>query len=145
MSRSVGSAAVTSKETAIKGVPLFSSCSKRELALIARLTDEIDFPAGKDLMREGETGREFFIILGGTAEVRQGETVLATIGPGGFCGEMALIDRVPRTATVTARSPIDALVLAGEAFSGLRSDLPNMNSLVLDEMTARLRTDAANE
>ena len=128
---------MTSKETAIKGVPLFSSCSKRELALIARLTDEIDFPAGRDLMREGETGREFFIILSGTAEVHKGETVLATIGPGGFCGEMALIDRV------TARSPIDALVLLGEAFSGLRSELPNMNSLVLDEMTARLRADAA--
>ena len=69
---------MTPKETAIKGVPLFASCSKRELALIARYTDEIDFPAGKDLMREGETGREFFIILSGTADVRKGETVLAT-------------------------------------------------------------------
>jgi CRP/FNR family cyclic AMP-dependent transcriptional regulator len=133
---------VTSKEAAIKGVPLFSTCSKGEIALIARLADEIDFPAGKDLMREGETGREFFIILSGTAEVRKGETVITSIGPGGFCGELALIEHVPRTATVTASSPIDALVLTGQAFSSLRSQLPNMDSTVLDEMTARLRADA---
>jgi CRP-like cAMP-binding protein len=133
---------VTAKEDAIRGVPLFAGCSKDELALIARLTDEIDLPEGKDLMREGETGREFFIILDGTADVRRGGELLTTLGPGGFCGELALIENVPRTATVTATSPIDVLVLTREAFSGLRSRLPNMDSAVLDEMTARLSADA---
>jgi len=140
----VVSTAVTSKEAAIKGVPLFSNCSERELALIARLADEIDLPAGKDLMREGDRGREFFIILSGTAEVRKGDKLLTTIGAGGFCGELALIEHVPRTATVTATSPIDVLVLTGEAFSGLRSQLPNVNKVVLDEMAARLRADEAD-
>ncbi len=134
---------MTGKEAAIKGVPLFAECSKDELALIARLTDEIDLPQGKELMREGETGREFFIILDGTADVRRGGDLVTTLGPGGFCGELALVENVPRTATVTATSPIDVLVLTREAFSGLRSQLPNMNSAVLDEMTARLEADAA--
>ena len=133
---------MTAKEAAIQAVPLFADCSKDELALIARLTDEIDLPQGKELMREGETGREFFIILDGTADVRRKGALVTTLGPGGFCGELALIENVPRTATVTATSPIDVLVLTREAFSGLRSQLPNMNSAVLDEMTARLSADA---
>lgn len=133
---------MTSKEAAIKGVPLFAQCSKNEIELIAKLADEIDLPAGKTLMREGETGREFFIILDGTAEVTRGDEVLATLGPGGFCGEMALVDQVPRTATVTATSAIDVLVLTGQGFSSLRSRLPNMDRAVLDEITERARADA---
>lgn len=133
---------MTSKEAAIKGVPLFANCSKGEIGLIAKLADEIDLPAGKTLMREGETGREFFIILDGTAEVRRGDDVLATLGPGGFCGEMALVDQVPRMATVTATSAIDVLVLTGQAFSSLRSRLPNMDQTVLDEIAERARANA---
>lgn len=135
---------MASKEDAIKSVPLFASCSKGEVGLIAKLVDEIDLPAGKTLMREGETGREFFIILDGTAEVRRGDEVLATLGPGGFFGEMALVDNIPRTATVTATSPIDVLVLTGQAFSSLRSKLPNLDQTVLAEIEARVRANAAS-
>jgi CRP-like cAMP-binding protein len=135
-------ARMTSKEAAIKGVPLFAKCSKGEIELVAKLADEIDLPAGKTLMREGETGREFFIILDGTAEVRRGDELLATLGPGGFCGEMALVDQVPRMATVTATTPIDVLVLTGQGFSGLRGRLPNMDQTVLDEIAERVRANA---
>lgn len=133
---------MTSKEAAIKSVPLFAKCSKGEVGLIAKLADEIDLPEGKTLMREGETGKEFFIIVDGTAEVRRGDELLATLGPGGFCGEMALVEHVPRMATVTATSPIDVLVLTGQAFSSLRGRLPNLDQTVLDEITARVRANA---
>jgi CRP-like cAMP-binding protein len=128
---------MTPKEAAIKGVPLFASCSKRELALLATLVDEIDLPAGKVLMSEGETGKEFFIIRSGSAEVSRDGAVVATLGAGDFFGEIALVKRVPRTATVTTTSPVDALVLSGQAFAGLRDELPNLDRAVLAEIEAR--------
>jgi CRP-like cAMP-binding protein len=136
---------MTAKEAAIRSVPLFAKCSKGEVELIAKLADEIDLPAGRTLMREGETGKEFFIIVEGTAEVRRGDELVATLGPGGFCGEIALVQRVPRTATVTATTPIDVLVLTGQGFASLRNRLPNLDQTVLDEITARVRADAGQE
>jgi CRP/FNR family cyclic AMP-dependent transcriptional regulator len=139
------SPAVDFKEAAIKGVPLFSTCSRKEIAEIARLSEKVRIPRGEDLMREGEVGSELFIILAGVAEVRRGDTVVKELGAGDFCGELALIEHVPRSATVTTTSPIVALTISSEAFARLRGRLPNMDRAVLDEMTARVRENAARD
>src|ERR1700730_17464640 len=86
-------------------VPLFSACSKKDLQHIARRAEHVDVPAGKVLVREGAAGAEFFIILHGTAEVSMRGRKVATLGPGAFFGDLALLDKAPRNATVTALTP----------------------------------------
>ncbi len=133
------------KEAAIKAVPLFSTCTKKEVGLVASAADRFSLAAGQDLIREGTHGSDFFIILSGSADVRKGGALLTTLGPGDFCGEIASLDGVPRTATVTATSAIDALVLRSSGLSALRDRLPNLNHSVLDAMSARLASDAAQD
>src|SRR2546423_3053026 len=100
----------------ISKVPLFSHCSKKELQQIAQAADEIDLPAGKILTREGDRGREFFVLLDGTAEVEKSGEQIRTLGAGDFLGEIALVSREPRTATVTTTSEVQALVITDQAF-----------------------------
>src|SRR6266545_311576 len=89
----------------LRAVPLFAMCSKRELRRIAAIADEIDVGEGRVLARQGDPGRELFILLDGTVKVeRDGEQVNA-LGAGDFVGEGALLLRKPRNATVTATSP----------------------------------------
>jgi CRP/FNR family cyclic AMP-dependent transcriptional regulator len=127
-----------SKVKAIAKVPLFSRCSKRELARIAQLADEIDLPAGKTLTQEGARGREFFVILAGTADVQREARPLPSLGPGDFFGEIALVTDVPRTATVTAATPIRALVITDRAFRELLRNTPDIQGKVLEAVAARL-------
>jgi CRP-like cAMP-binding protein len=103
----------------IRGVPLFEHCSKKELEHIALIADELDFPAGRTLITEGERGREFFVIVSGEVEVRRNGRKIDTMGPGSFAGEMALLSKAPRNATVTAVTPIDVLVIIDRAFVSL--------------------------
>jgi CRP-like cAMP-binding protein len=132
-----------SKDDAIKGVPLFSGCSKKEIALVSRVADLFTVPAGHVLIREGSYGNEFFILLKGTAEVRKDGTAVATLGPGDFFGEIASVERIPRTATVSAVSPIEALILRGADLSGLRDQLPSVDRAVLDQIASRHSADEA--
>ncbi len=127
-----------SKVAAIGKVPLFSRCSKRELKRIAGLADEVDLADGKVLTREGERGREFFVILDGTAEVRIGGRRRASLGRGDFFGEIALVADVPRTATVTATSDLHALVITDRAFRSLLRDSPDIQGKVLAAVAERL-------
>jgi CRP/FNR family transcriptional regulator, cyclic AMP receptor protein len=122
----------------IKRVPLFDGLSKRELAQVAALLDEIDLPAGKTLTSEGASGREFVILVEGIADVtRDGETV-NQLGPGDFLGEIALVTGEPRTATVTTRSPSRLFVMNAAAFRSLLHDAPAIKERVL--ATAALRS-----
>jgi CRP/FNR family transcriptional regulator, cyclic AMP receptor protein len=127
-----------SKAKAISKAPLFSRCSKRELARIAQLADEIDLPAGKVLTKEGEQGREFFVILRGAAEVRRGRRSLPSLGAGDFFGEIALVTKEPRTATVTAATPLRALVITDRAFRELLRKSPDIQGKVLEAVASRL-------
>jgi CRP/FNR family cyclic AMP-dependent transcriptional regulator len=127
-----------SKVAAMARVPLFSRCSKGELARIAQLADEVDLPAGKKLTKEGATGREFFVLLEGTAEVRRGGKRVSTMHGGDFFGEIALVTNVPRTATVETTSPVHALVITDRAFRQLLRDSPVIQGKVLEAVAARL-------
>jgi CRP-like cAMP-binding protein len=120
------------------GVPLFSRLSKKQLARIATLADEVDLPSGKVLAAEGARGREFFVLLEGTADVRQDTRPLPALGPGDFFGEIALVADVPRTATVTAASPVRALVITDRAFRQLLRSSPEIQGKVLEAVAMRL-------
>jgi len=126
------------KTDAIATVPLFSRCSRSEVKRIAMLADEIDLKAGKTLTREGERGAEFFVILEGEADVRSASSVLQPLGSGDFLGEIALVTAAPRTATVTAVTPIRALVITGRAFRQLMRDSPQIQGKVLEAVANRL-------
>jgi CRP/FNR family transcriptional regulator, cyclic AMP receptor protein len=122
----------------IRHVPLFSQCSKRELAQIAGIADEIDLREDKVLIREGERGREFFVLLEGNAEVTKDGRKINTLGPGDFFGEIALVSNSPRTATVTAASPVHTLVITDRSFRRLLDDVPEIQRKVLQALAERL-------
>src|ERR1700694_1367285 len=118
---------------------LFSNCSSRELSKIARASDEITVPPGKVLCEEGKPGREFFWIVSGTAAVKRHGRKIATLGPGQYFGEMALLDRLPRSASVVSETEMDLLVLSQAAFNGVLDTVPQMSRKLLAAMAERLR------
>jgi CRP/FNR family transcriptional regulator, cyclic AMP receptor protein len=121
----------------LKDVPFFSSLSKRELTTVAQQMEEIDIPEGKQLVREGDFGHEFFLIVDGTAEVVRGGARIAERGPGEFFGEMALLDEERRTATVTAKSPMRVLVMTRQNFRALDGTAPEVHATVAEAIEAR--------
>ena len=127
----------------IKGVPLFANASKSELAEVAAIADEVDLPAGKTLITEGESGREFFVLVEGTADVTQGgKQIRKIMGPGDFFGEIALVSKAPRTATVTTTTPVRALVITDRAFRQLLEHSPQIAVTVLTALAERLAPDS---
>jgi len=126
----------------IKSVPLFSSCSKKELEAIAAQADELVVPKGKVLTKEGARGREFMVIVDGSAEVRKKGRRLNLLGSGDFLGEIALLSGGPRTATVTTTSETDLLVLTDRAFSSVTKKMPSIHASVLKALSERLEADS---
>ena len=126
----------------IKRVPLFANCSKRELQQIAGIADEIDLREGKVLTEQGKPGREFFVMLEGSADVAKDGKRINRLGDGDFFGEIALVSRSPRTATVTATSPVRALVITDRAFRQLLEDTPEIQRKVLEALAARLAPES---
>jgi CRP/FNR family cyclic AMP-dependent transcriptional regulator len=120
-------------------VQLFSACSKRDLSRIAALADEIDVPAGRVLMRQGDLGREAFVIANGRARATIRGKRSAKLGPGECFGEMALLHQAPRSATVTAETDMRLLVLGTRQFSALIEDVPVVGRRVLAAVAERLR------
>jgi CRP/FNR family transcriptional regulator, cyclic AMP receptor protein len=128
-----------SKLEQLSRVRLFAACSKKDLGLIGRASDEVTVPAGKVLAEEGAPGHEFYFILDGTAAVKHGNRKIATLGPGQYFGELALLDRAPRNATVVSESPMTLLVLGQREFSGILDEVPALSHKLLAAMAARLR------
>jgi CRP-like cAMP-binding protein len=124
-------------EAQLKDVPFFSNLSKRELAMVAQQTDEVDVEPGSVLAREGDFGHEFFVIIDGTAEVLRGDTPIAELGPGEFFGEMALIDDDRRMATVKAISAMKVLVMTRTSFRGVDRTMPQIHAAVSEAITKR--------
>lgn len=126
----------------LRGVPLFANCSKAELQQIAQLADELDLADGATLIREGERGREFIVVAEGTVKVTRGGTTIRELGSGDFIGEIALVVDRPRTATVTATSPVRLLVVTDRAFSRLLEQVPSISLKVMQSLGERLHADS---
>lgn len=123
----------------LRKVPLFSRCSKRELAEIATLADEVDLREGKELIRDGARGREFFVLLEGRADVIKNGKRINEMGPGEFFGEIALVAPSPvRTATVKATTPVRVLVVTAQNFRRLLEGSPEIKLKVLEALAERV-------
>ncbi len=127
----------------IRGLPLFELCSRRDLRRIAALADERDVPAGTELIREGEPGNEFYVVVEGDVEVRRSGRRVARLGAGSFVGEIALLSRSPRTATVVATTPLHVLAISGREFVALLDSLPELWLKVARTLADRVDADEA--
>jgi CRP-like cAMP-binding protein len=123
----------------LKGVPLFGGCSRAELAQIARWVDELVVPEGTVLMREGEIGREVYVIVEGSVRVMRKGRKLADFGPGSYIGDVALITRLPRGATGVTTSPARLLVMTDTAFRSVVRQSPSIALKVLESVGQRTR------
>jgi CRP/FNR family transcriptional regulator, cyclic AMP receptor protein len=124
----------------LASVPLFSDCTKRQLQEIGRVATEVNLPAGKVLARQGEVGRELFILLDGTASVTRDGQRVATRTAGDVVGELAVISHRPRNATVVAETELRTLVLTHAGLDQLLDDIPGLAKHLLYEVSARLET-----
>lgn len=127
-----------SKCDLLRAVPLFSRCSRKELAAIAQVADEVELRGGKELTVEGKSAREFFILLSGEAVVRRNGRKLRMLGPGDMIGEIALLNDGPRTATVTLTEPSRVLAVTARDFRSLLKAQPDLALKVLATVAARL-------
>lgn len=128
----------------IRSVPLFERCSQKELRQIAAIAHEAAYPQNAALVREGEPGSDFFVVLAGEVDVRRKGRKLNTLRRGDFFGEIALLARSPRTATVTTGTPVEALVVPGREFKQLLKRTPTLQLKVLEELAERLATTNVN-
>jgi CRP-like cAMP-binding protein len=122
----------------LKRVPLFAGLSNAELGEVALIADEVDFPAGKELIREGDRGREFVVIVKGDVELRKNGRKLPMRGGSEFFGEMALLTSAPRSATVVTVTPLRALVIEERAFRALVDKHPSIQGKLLRTLAQRL-------
>lgn len=124
-------------------MPMFSTCSKKELQAVAKRATSVRIPEGQQLTTEGSMGHEAYVIVDGKAKVTRGRKQLAMLGSGDFFGELALLDKAPRTATVTATTPMEVLHLDGREFESLLEEAPSITRKMLQGLAQRLReTDA---
>jgi CRP/FNR family transcriptional regulator, cyclic AMP receptor protein len=122
----------------LKSVPLFAGLSKRERDLVARFADEIDVPAGRVLTQEGGPSQEFFVITSGSATVTRDGSEVGHLESGDFFGEIGILLSEPRTATVTADTPMRLLVLFAQNFTALDHELSEVRKCVEKAMAERM-------
>jgi CRP/FNR family transcriptional regulator, cyclic AMP receptor protein len=126
----------------LKRTALFARCTKAELIEVALSADELAAPEGDKLTEEGRRGREFFVLVEGAVVVERGGRKLAHLGPGDWFGEIAILTFKPRTATVTAISPVRLLVISDRAFRRVVETTPRIALTVLRSVAERLEHDA---
>lgn len=123
----------------LAAVPLFAACSRKDLQRIAKASDEISMDDGRVLVRQGENAREAFVIIEGEAKVERNGKKIATVGRGACIGELSLLDRGPRTATVTATTPLKVLVLGPREFSGVLEEVPGLSRKLMAALASQVR------
>lgn len=127
------------KVEALRKVPLFADLSRAQLTMLARTTEDVEVEEGRVLCREGDPGRDFFVVVDGEVVVRKKGRKLATLGAGDFFGELALLDQATRTATVTATTPVRFFVLTNEAFWPMVEANPRVAQKLLRTVAKRAR------
>lgn len=127
----------------LRAVPMFQTCSDKELGQISKLAEELSFDAGEVVMKEGAIGHEFYVIASGTAVVSRDGVAMATLGPGDFFGELALLDPGPRNATVTMQSGGTVLEITQRPFWQLLEDVPAIARKLLQGMARRTHAEAS--
>ncbi len=125
----------------LQRVPLFSKLGRGDLERVSQLTDEIEVGLDAILTEQGQTGHEFFIVLDGRLIVLDGHTPIATLGPGDFFGEIALVESRPRTATVRAEGIARLMVIGHREFHALMDEFPDVRRAVMDALAERVRTN----
>lgn len=125
----------------LRNIPLFAACSTRELRRIAAIADELAIREGKVLTRQGGPGREMFILLDGKVKVERNGVQVNTLGPGDFLGEGALVLGKPRNATITAMTPLRALVISDVNFKQLLTEDTRISAKVHETLELRAPPD----
>jgi CRP-like cAMP-binding protein len=118
---------------------LFSTSSAKDLRTIRKALEEVTVPPGRLLCEQGTIGQEFFLIVSGQASVKRNNRKVATLGPGQYFGELALLDRRPRSASVTSDTDMTLLVLGQRQFNGVLDSVPPLSRKLLSAMATRLR------
>jgi CRP-like cAMP-binding protein len=126
------------KVEALRRAPLFEGLSKKDLTQLARVSEDMELDAGQVLTRQGETGHEFFVIVDGTIEVEVNGQSHGERGGGDFVGEIALIEDIPRTATVKAKTPLRVFVLTRQDFRRIIDENPGVERKVMQALARRL-------
>jgi CRP/FNR family cyclic AMP-dependent transcriptional regulator len=126
------------KVEALQRAPLFEGLSRKELVALARVTEDLEIPEGGVLCREGDLGHEFFVIVDGEIEVTRKGRRLAARGGGDFVGEIALVEEIPRVATVTAKTPLRVFVLTRRDFRHMLDENPSVERKVLRALARRV-------
>lgn len=121
-----------------RNLPMFAGCTEDELEEIDRLADEVHVEAGRTIIRQGDLGQEFALIISGEADVMKDGHVVATIGPGAYFGEVALLDSITRTASVIARTDMTLEVIDRRGFNTLLDDLPQLSRSMLRGSAQRI-------
>jgi len=121
----------------LEDVPLFQGLSRKERECVAQWADVIDLPAGYHLADQGAFAHEFFALLDGTVEVTRNGEHLVELGPGDFFGEIALVEQDRRTATVSAVTPVTAIVMHARDFDSMRTEYPTVAARIHDAVHAR--------
>jgi CRP-like cAMP-binding protein len=126
------------KVRALRSAPLFEDLSRKELSQLARVSEDLEVDPGTVLCKEGEIGHEFFVIVDGKVKVSRKGRRIATRDGGDFVGEIALLEEIPRTATVTAETPVRLFVLTRKDFRHLLDETPSVERKVLRALARRL-------
>ncbi len=121
-----------------RNLPIFAGCTEEQLAELDRLADEVHVEAGRTMMRQGELGQEFALIVDGEADIVKDGEVVARIGPGAYFGEVALLDSITRTASVVAATDLTLEVIDRRGFNTLLDDLPSLSRSMLKGMAQRM-------
>lgn len=131
--------AQNTKVEALARVPLLAGLSKRELASLAKVAEDMEFAVGRKLATEGVRGREFFAIVDGEVELTKKGKRIKTLGPGEFCGEFSLIMGGPRMTTLTAKTPVRAFILTDRHFKQLMQSHPGVELKIMRSLVEWLR------
>ncbi len=123
----------------LRGIPLFAGLSGSAIERLGQLTEEVDLSAGRVLMRQGDPGREMFVMIHGRASVERDGSPLAELSDGDIIGEIALVDGGPRTATVTLTEDSRLLNLARHDFHTVMEEFPEVAIQVLTTLAQRVR------